>query len=362
MAAERARRALQTYLAIGLGATLLLVIGGVLILALGGLGEEGGNQSQQVAADGAVVRPAANTPPRPVRPGTPRPITPTPVTPEPPSPETPVQSDPMPSDPMPSDPMPSDPVQPMPMPTPPPQSDPPPYRPIPGEPIRDPSFIPGPEPVRRTEPPTPMPEPPQPGTDPVPNPEPPKPETPPMPVAPTAEELAELGRLLTSARQSLSDLNVDAAKTSLAKAEPLARLPEHKQKFDRLQRMADYVGRFREALAESVSKLEPASSIMVGTSTQVGIVETFPNRITVRVAGMNRTYAFEELPVGLAVAIVDLVQLPADESQLIKGAYVMVSKTANDLNREKARTWWEEAGPELGDLMSFVDDSYGFSP
>jgi hypothetical protein len=201
--------------------------------------------------------------------------------------------------------------------------------------------------------PMPAPEPPMP----VPNPAPQAP-----PPAPTAEELAELGRLLTAAREALSELRVDAAKASLAKAEPLARMPEHKAKFERLQRMTDYVGRFREALAESVRKLEPASSITVGTSTQVGIVETFPDKIIVRAAGANRTYSFEELPVGLAVAIVDLELPESPESQLIKGAYVLVSKTATEINREKARSWWEGSGAELGDLMTFLDDTYQFAP
>jgi hypothetical protein len=245
----------------------------------------------------------------------------------------------------------------------------------PSTPSEEPLFVPDPS---FTTDPTPMPTPtdpppPNPTTEPAPNPAPmpmpmptPTPTTDPPSAAPstppTAQELAELGAALTSARAALSELRIDDANAALKKAEPLARLPEHQAKFERLRRMADYVGRFREALAESVSRLEPASSITVGTSTQVGIVETFPDRLTVRVAGMNRSYTFAEMPVGLAVAIVDMALLDSPDARMVKGAYVMVSKTATDVNRDKAREWWESAGDQLGDLMSFPSDTYDFAP
>jgi hypothetical protein len=54
--------------------------------------------------------------------------------------------------------------------------------------------------------------------------------------------------------------------------------------------------------------------------------------------------------------------LDSPDARMVKGAYVMVSKTATDVNRDKAREWWESAGDQLGDLMSFPSDTYDFAP
>ena len=41
-------------------------------------------------------------------------------------------------------------------------------------------------------------------------------------------------------------------------------------------------------------------------STEVSIVESTPEKIIIRAAGKNSTYAWDELPFGIAVAISDL--------------------------------------------------------
>lgn len=370
-AMERARRSRQMLGGAVIGVLLLALITLGMVFALGGFDSKPNNdnvaQGNRPAAPvepTPVQRPPATRPPvvRPTQPSESPFSTPT----SNPSPTTDPRPTPMPVTPMPSNPAP-DPVTPTPTtpttPTPPTPAPTTPTTPPPSEPplfIPDPSFLPDPEPKPTTLTNPPPTDPPAP-TDPKPMPD-PAPMTQ-LPVTPpTAQELADLGAAMTSARAALSELRIDDARVALEKAEPLARLPEHQAKFERLTRVTDYVGRFREALAKSVSELEPASSITVGTSTQVGIVQTFPDKIIVRVAGTNQTYPFSEMPVGLAAAIFDLVVPDSPDAKMMKGAYVLVSKTANDVNREKARDWWSGAGEELGDLMSFTTDTYKFTP
>lgn len=154
------------------------------------------------------------------------------------------------------------------------------------------------------------------------------------------------------------------AQKSLDEAQRLAQQPDHVAKYERLQRMAAYLIAFREAVAASLENLGAGATLSVGTSTQVGVVEAQPDHITVRVAGANRRYAVDEMPIGLAVAVANHSMPENTESKVIKGAYVLINAQSTEDFREKARTWWQEAeqSGELGDMMLFLDDTYDFAP
>ncbi len=108
--------------------------------------------------------------------------------------------------------------------------------------------------------------------------------------------------------------------------------------------LAGYVRQFRKAIEAATSEMEAASSFQVGSSTTVGVVETFPDKIILRVAGMNRTYPFQDLPIGLAVAIADFkLEQIRPVSLVVKGAYVAVDKRVDSEQLDKAKAWWQEA-------------------
>ena len=91
----------------------------------------------------------------------------------------------------------------------------------------------------------------------------------------------------------------------MARAESLAKLPKHQEAVARLKQVAGYVKQFREAVAAAVAQFEAGTVFMVGSSTQVAVVEGFPDRVILRIAGMNKVYPFRDMPPGLAVAIAD---------------------------------------------------------
>jgi hypothetical protein len=236
----------------------------------------------------------------------------------------------------------------------------------PPAPIAPPMPAPPPmaEPTPEPAPPMPPVKPPAPMPEPMPPPEPaPKPEPPPEPMPPARpkrQEVADLESALKAARLALSEHSFDEADAELAKAEKLATLPDHQAKVARLKMAVEHVKLFRQALAEAAMQLDAAETIKVGSSTVVAIVETFPDKITVRVNGTNRTYPMAEMPPGLAVAIVDHKSSGGEpDSRVLKAMYVATRKGANAEAVEQARGWLSEAGiGERDDLVKFLDDTY----
>ncbi len=231
--------------------------------------------------------------------------------------------------------------------------------PSPEKPVEiKPAVRPQPEPKPEPDPEMMQPEPPVKPVVPEPKPE-PKPE--PMP---TPAELAELSRLMNEAKTALGDFTFDEAETALAQAAKVAKAKEHVAMVTRLQRTADMAKQFRDSIREAMAKLEGSEVIKISNTTEAAVVEASPQKITIRLAGTNRTYSLNDLPLGLAVNLGERALNPdAPSTKVFKGAFVLLDKRAVPAQIEKAKTWWEEAesaGENLGDLMLVFDDSYDF--
>jgi hypothetical protein len=211
---------------------------------------------------------------------------------------------------------------------------------------------------------TPATAPSDPGLSPVPPPTPVSPA--PDGAAPTPQQVQELSRALTAARSALENGQFEDALTQLGGVERLPMLPDHFERYQRLQLLIQYARNFRSELSKAISSLSGTDEIPVGTSTVVGVVETGRDRITVRVAGANRTYGIDELPVGLAIAISDLHLAKSDPiSLVVKAAYLTSRKDIRADQLAKARDWFREAkqkGADIGDLEKVLDDSYQLTP
>jgi hypothetical protein len=184
--------------------------------------------------------------------------------------------------------------------------------------------------------------------------------------APTAEQVQELSQAMIAARTALEGGQYDDALAKLAGVSRLPMLDDHAQRYERLQLLVQYARNFREELSKAVAALRGGDEVPVGTSTVVGVVQTERDRITVRVAGANRVYGIDDLPVGLAIAIADTNLSESDPiSLVIKGAHLAARKDARDDQLAKAREWFREAkqkGADIGDLDKVLDDSYQLTP
>ncbi|MEX2176035.1 MAG: hypothetical protein WD872_16860 [Pirellulaceae bacterium] len=226
-------------------------------------------------------------------------------------------------------------------------------------PMADPTPAPAPDPMPEPPPPTPTPTP-LPTPTPAPSPSPiPAPEPPPMA---TRQELIALGKALTKGKLALGEQNFAAADEHIATAVSLAKSPEHQALAARLQEVGELVKQFRAAVEAAAQGFEAGEVFKVGTSTQVAVVETLPDRLKLRIAGSTRDFPFGVLPAGLAVAIADF-QLDAGDpqSRIIKGAYLAVEKKKDPEAMKKAKSFWEEAqlsGSDTSHLLPFLTDDY----
>jgi curved DNA-binding protein CbpA len=222
---------------------------------------------------------------------------------------------------------------------------------------------PVPTPVTTSDPmaTTPAPVTPSPTPTPVPTPQPTPEPAPPSPTV-TKAEVQALIKSLDAAKTALGEQNFKAADGHLTRAQSLAKLPKHQEAVARLKTVGEHVKQFRQALADAVQGMQAGETFKVGSSTQVSFIEGFPDKVVLRIAGMNRTYPFNDMPPGLAVALADF-RLPssAASSRVTKGAYLLVHKRADDKEEEKAKALWEEAqasGADLSKLMPFLKDNY----
>jgi len=201
--------------------------------------------------------------------------------------------------------------------------------------------------------PTPAPEPPTPAVA--------VPAAPPAPRV-TLDQIQSLVKSLETAKVAIAEHNFALADAELANAQSLAALPKHKEAVARLKEVGGYVRQFRAAVAGAVAGMKGGETFKVGNSTQVAFVEGFSDKVILRIAGMNRTYPFNDMPPGLAVAIADFkLPQPAAATRVVKGAYLLLHKRADSETQEKGAALWQEAqaaGANVGHLMPFLTDNY----
>ena len=213
-----------------------------------------------------------------------------------------------------------------------------------------------PKPETKPEPPKSEPKP-----EPKPKPEPPKPKPkPPTPLPPA--ELTALTAGLKSAREILRNRDVKAALATLKKIEPLARFPEQRAAWERLEQLRFYAQAFDDQLRKAIRGLESGSEIKISASTILAVVEVKDTSITIRIAGQNRNYQIEELKPGIAVAIIkQSYDLNDANVSAILGAYIGTLPTSDEEDLAKAAKYWQDAinkGAKLSELPTILEEKY----
>jgi hypothetical protein len=182
---------------------------------------------------------------------------------------------------------------------------------------------------------------------------------PPQPTPAELAELAELGRLLSQARASLSSGDIAAARESLEQASSLARRPAHQQLLARLARLTDYVDGFWRASRRGLDHLEPGDVFRVG-GTEAMVVEKSETRMLVFREGKHIEYLMADLSDEMLIAMANHALGPdSATSKIHQGAMMAVDE---EYSSEQARKLWQAAAEtgstDLGDLPRVLDDRY----
>ena len=206
--------------------------------------------------------------------------------------------------------------------------------------------------------------------------EPVKPETPevkpvpekPMPEEPepeplTAQEKTKLKEALSTARVALAERNLDIVSEQLAVASPLARTKAASAATARLKLMVELVTQFNRLANEAMDSYQSGSEINVGSSTKAVVVEVSPTELTIKAAGVVRSYPRNSLSVGLAMGIAQTNFNDPVMTPFMKAAYLVTLK--GDRYQKQARDFWQSgnsgsAKVDANAFDGFIADSYEF--
>ena len=181
---------------------------------------------------------------------------------------------------------------------------------------------------------------------------------------PSPEERKQLGSLLSRVKEAITQRELELARTQLSKAQTLPARLEDKAKLKRLVVLHDSVTKYWNGMKSELKRIKSGNEIQVN-DTRVIVVEKTDRQLTIRVAGKNRTYPIDKLPLDLAIGLAERWLRPDEPStHVFRGA--MMATTPNKYSKEDAKSEWQKArlagGIELNDLELVLDDDYELRP
>lgn len=193
---------------------------------------------------------------------------------------------------------------------------------------------------------------------------PPKPEADPPAAEPlTATEKAKLKESLSMARTALAERNLDIVIEQLTIATPLARTKEAAAATRRLKIMLELVTQFNRLSNEAMDSYKTGSEINVGTSTKAVVVEVSSTKLTIKAAGVTRSYPRDRLSTGVAMGIAQTNFNDPVMTPFMKAAYLVTLK--GDRYQKQAREFWQSGNSRSAKIDAdtfdgFVADRYEF--
>jgi hypothetical protein len=191
-----------------------------------------------------------------------------------------------------------------------------------------------------------------------------KPEAPAAPAAEpelTSDEKKAWEKGMTQAKDLIGKQDFTAAEERLAELKPTAKTTVQRGQLERLEQVLGFVKDIRQAMVDAIASLGPADTFKIGSSTMAAFVEGNAQKITVRVSGERRSYPLEEIPVAMAIGLVDLKLDVAHATTLArKGAYI-VMHPKNKTTLERGKQMLQEAadaGAISQELAKFYEDDY----
>jgi hypothetical protein len=168
-------------------------------------------------------------------------------------------------------------------------------------------------------------------------------------------------KAMLTARGLIGELEFESADKQLESLAGSAKTAVQREQLERLKQIGLLVREAQQAMVQAIQGLSAAETFQIGTSTQASFVEGDATQITVKVAGQNRTFTFKEIPLAMAMALVDLkLDVVAATTKARKGAFVLVHPK-NKTMLERGKQWMLEAadaGAITKEVAQFYNDDY----
>lgn len=155
-----------------------------------------------------------------------------------------------------------------------------------------------------------------------------------------AEAAQQISQALTEARQALSKRDLATAAARIDAARQYGGNQTSQQEIARVDAIAEYVKGFWNAVEEQIKGLAVGDQTML-RDAMVGVVDVNPEQLVLRVNGENRTYARDDLPIGVAIGLAEAWLNKDDPASNIFLGVIHVVHPKGD--RAKARQLWQQA-------------------
>ncbi|AMV32371.1 Chaperone protein DnaJ [Pirellula sp. SH-Sr6A] len=227
----------------------------------------------------------------------------------------------------------------------------------------DPAMSPSPFDIKPIELPADLAKPP--GTFALPDPEMPKSDVPATPQpAETSSNAANKEKWVAAmkgGREALSKTDFAAFAKAMESAVQMPMTPEMEAQQKRLDQVGQLYQMAVDAMREARSKTRGTEEITVGKNL-VNIVEVTDEAIVVRVAGKNERYSWNQLPLGLALAMSDLTLSDREPTDLAaRAVYLSLAPNKTGLYDKKIKEFFDKSlgkGEIRSDLPQVFTDSY----
>jgi curved DNA-binding protein CbpA len=188
------------------------------------------------------------------------------------------------------------------------------------------------------------------------------PETPP-PDAPGRDAMKNEKWIaaMKSGREALAKTDFTAFAKAMEAAVQIPMTPEMEAKQKRLDQVGQLYQMAVDAMREARSKTRGTEEITVGKNL-VNIVEVTDEAIVVRVAGKNERFNWNQLPLGLALAMSDLTLSDREPTDLAaRAVYLSLAPNKTGLYDKKIKEFFDKSlgkGEIRSDLPQVFTDSY----
>jgi curved DNA-binding protein CbpA len=172
---------------------------------------------------------------------------------------------------------------------------------------------------------------------------------------------AQWGKAMTEGKAALQKLDFDTFEKSMESALALSMGDSQTAKQKRLDQLGQLYRIAIDAMIEARTKTRGADVITVGKN-RVSIVEVKSDSIVVRFSGENKTYLWSEVPMGIALGLLDLTLSTTEPTDLAaRAVYLSFSTAKTDLHARKIEEFFSKSlgkGDIRSDLPQALTDTY----
>jgi curved DNA-binding protein CbpA len=187
------------------------------------------------------------------------------------------------------------------------------------------------------------------------------PETPSMTEMPSMASMKEWNNAMKEARTAIDQLDFEKFHKQMEIAIPLSKTDELIAKQSRLDQLGQLYEIFISSMKDAKKKLRATEVLNVG-KRKITIVETTEKELIIRVDGKNEKYAWDKMPLGIALALADLTLNDVGPTDLAaRAVFCSLSPTKNELHEKRAKEFFEKSvgkGEIRPDLPQALTDSY----